>query len=258
MSDLPSVWTPSKFEGTDLLPVLRPPAEDGEPLVGRDNVSQRDLILPSLRLLQGMSPEVTQGTVEGARPGLVLHTATQQLLKPPFRVLFVHHSKSNMLIPDVTRDPRHAGLERCISRDAVTGDRYGDCETCRKCLDWGPKNERPLGSASQNFVAYTEHGPAMIRFARTSYKAGRTFVSNWMMGSKNLWAHPVVVRVKQNQKTLPNGQQTTFYTWEPVWQVSDVVPPALRAKALEVYQVADAAFQAGRMSSDDGEQDDQQ
>lgn len=254
MSDLPAIWTPNKFEGSDLLPIIRPPDPDGEEVVGRDNVSQKDLVLPSIRLLQGMSPEVLNNEVEGARPGLILHTGTKTILKPPIRVLFVHHSKSNMLAPDPTK-PEFAGMERCLSRDGVTGDVYGSCEECRKCIDWGPKTAqnpkgtKPLGAQSHNFVAMTEHGPAIMRFSRTSYQAGRQFVTTWVTGSKNLWAHPVVVRVKSEVMVLPSGQQSTYFVWEPVWQVGEVVPKPIREAARAMYDTADAAFQAGRMQT---------
>jgi hypothetical protein len=252
--ELPALWTPSKFDGSDLLPVLRPPDPDAEAVVGRDNVSQKDLVLPSIRLLQGMSPEVLKNEVEGARAGLILHTGTQSLLKSPLRVLFVHHSKSNLLAPDATK-PEYNGLERCLSRDAITGDRYGDCEVCRKCLDWGPKTAqnpkgtKPLGAQSHNFVCMTELGPAIMRFSRTSFQAARTFITTWMTGSKNLWAHPVVVRVRQEENTLPNGQKAIYYHWEPIWQQAEQVPKAMREMALALHNIAEAAFQAGRMQT---------
>lgn len=254
MSKLPALWNPSKFEGSDLLPVLRAADPEAEPMVGRDNVSQSDLVLPVIKLLQGQSPEVVKNEVEGARPGLILHTGAQQLMKPPLRVLFVHHSKSNLLSPDPTK-VEYAGLERCLSRDAVTGDVYGDCSVCRKCLDWGPKTTqnpkgtKPLGAQSHNFVCMTELGPAIMRFSRTSFQAARTFVTTWMTGTKNLWAHPVVVRAKSETQVLPNGQQSTYYTWEPVWQLGEVVPKPMRELALKLHETADAAFQAGRMQT---------
>jgi hypothetical protein len=259
MSDLPALWTPSKFEGADLLPVLRPPEPDAEELVGRENVSQKDLVLPSIRLLQGQSPEVVKNEIEGARAGLILHSGTQTLLKGPLRVLFVHHSKSNLLSPDPTK-PEYAGLERCLSRDGVTGDVYGDCEACKKCIEWGPRTpqnprgSKPLGAQSHNFVCMTEMGPAVMRFSRTSYQAGRTFITTWMTGTKNLWAHPVVVRVKSEVQVLPNGQQSTYFTWEPVWQQSEQVPAAMRLLARQLHDTAEAAFQAGRMHTTGGDE----
>lgn len=253
MSDLPALWTPSKFaEGVDLLPVLRPPDPDAEEIVGRENVSQKDLMIPTIRLLQGQSPEVVKNEVEGARAGLILHSGSQSVLKGPIRVLFVHHSKSNLLSPDPTK-PEYRGLERCHSRDGLVGDVYGDCEQCKKCTEWGPKTPqnpkgtKPLGAQSHNFVCMTELGPAIMRFSRTSYQAARTFVTTWMTGTKNLWAHPVVVRIFSEDQTLPNGQKSTYYTWEPVWQISEVVPKAMRELARAMHDTAEAAFQAGRM-----------
>jgi hypothetical protein len=250
MSEVPALWQPSKFEGSDLLPIPRAvQAEDKEEIVGRENVSTKDLILPSLKLLQGMTPEVVNGSVEGARAGLILHSGTQQVFRPPIRVLLVHHSKSNSLIPDPTKDPRHTGLEKCISRDAVIGSVYGNCEECRKCLDWGENNKPPLGAASHNFVAMTEFGPAVLRFSRTMYKAARQFVSMWMMSDKNLWHHPVVLRVKQMQKPLPNGQQSTFFVWDAVWQAVEQVPQIMKAKARELHNIVQTAYEAGRFDA---------
>lgn len=248
-SQLPSVWAPKPFEGSDLLPVRAGKPE--EELVGRENVSQRDMILPVLKLLQGMSPGVADGSIEGARAGLILHTASQQVLKPPLRVLLIHHSKSNFLNPD-PKDPRHAGLERCLSKDAHIGDRYGDCHLCGKCTEW-KDNQKPLGSQSHNFVAMTELGPAVLRFSRTSFKAAKQFVTAWTMGQKNLWAHPVVVRVKMLQDKAPDGTPRTYFAWEPIWQVSEVVPEQVRATARETYEMVQAAYEAGRLQGDEEE-----
>lgn len=255
MSELPAIWTPNKFEGSDLLPECKPRVVEEE-IVGRENVSEKDLILPTLRLLQGMSPGVVDNSIPDARPGLILHSATQTIIKPPIRVLFVHHTKSNSLIPD-PKNPRHNGLERCISRDAVTGDRYGDCFLCKKCTDW-VNNEKPLGAQSHNFVALTELGPAVLRFSRSSFKAAKQFLTNWTMGSKNLWAHPVVVRVKMVQDKNPDGSQRTFFVWDPMWQATEQVPVPVRELARKTYEMAQQAYEAGRLRGDEEETSDEQ
>jgi hypothetical protein len=247
-------WEPKKFDGSDLLPVeyLSAPTETdqhGQALVGRQNVEKEDLILPTIRLLQGMSPAVTEGT-EGAKPGLFIHSATQQVFQPPLRLIVVAHYKSNALYPRAD-NIAHRGLERCISRDAVQGDRYGLCEECRKCLDWGENGQPPLGSQSHCFTVLTEHGPAVMRFNRTSFKAARQFITTWNMSRKNLWAHPTVVRVTKNEKQLPGGQKTTYFTMSPLWQTTELVPPSLQTAALAYHEMVMAAHQSGRFGSDD-------
>lgn len=260
MSDLPVLWKPSTFTGSDLLPPFNAPVkmEKVEPILGRENVSAKDMILPAIKLLQGMSPAVMEGTVEGAKAGLVLHTGTQEIFKPPIRVLLVHHSRSNSLIPDPVKNPATATMKKCLSRDGVTGTEYGDCEKCRKCLDWGPNNEPPLGAQSHNFVCITEHGPAMLRFSRSSYKAARQFLTMWSMTpDKNLWHHPVVIKTKSLQKQLPNGNKSTYFVWEPLWQTAERTPPEVRAVAEGFYHMVEASYQAGKLGSNDEDDSDQ-
>ena len=260
MSELPAIWTPSQFNGADLIPKFNAPAqvEKIEPVLGRDNISAKDMILPALKLLQGMSPVVMEGTVENAKAGMIHNTGTQEVMKAPLRVLLVHHSRSNSLIPDPVKNPATANMKKCIARDGVTGTEYGECEKCRKCLDWGPNNEPPIGAQSHNFVCMTEYGPAMLRFSRSSYKAARQFLTMWnMTPDKNLWHHPVVVKVKSLQKQLPNGTKSTYFVWEPLWQTSERTPPEVRAIAESFYHMIEASYQAGRLSGQDEEDSDQ-
>lgn len=249
-----AVWQPKKFEGTDLLPInfLSQPTdkdEHGNALVGRQNIEKEDLILPTIRLLQGTSQAVTDG-IEGAQPGLFIHSASQTIYKPPLRVIVVAHHKSNALYPQAG-NPQHRGLERCISRDAVQGDRYGFCEECRKCLDWGEHGEPPLGSQSHCLTVLTEDGPAVIRLNRTSFKAARQFVTSWNMSRKNLWAHPTTFRVSRNTKDLAGGQKTTYFTMTPLWQTSEVVPPTMQTAAMAFHEMVMAAHAEGKFGSDD-------
>lgn len=249
-----SVWQPKKFDGSDMLPMtfLQQPTEtdaQGQSLVGRDNIEQSDLIIPTIRLLQGMSPAVTDG-IEGAQPGLFIHSASQVVYKPPLRLIVIAHTKSNALYPRPD-NPAHRGLERCISRDAVQGDRYGLCEECRKCLDWGENGQPPAGMQSHCFTVLTEEGPAVMRFSRTNFKAARQFITSWNMSRKNLWAHPTVIRVTKNTKDLPGGQKTTFFTMSPLWQTTELVPPGMQTAALAFHEMVMRAHQSGKFGADD-------
>jgi hypothetical protein len=241
-------WKPSEFAGTDLLPINAGSRRNKTELVGRENVEETDLILPALRLLQGQSPPVVQG-VPGAIPGKFIHSTNQMIFDAPLRVLVIAHTKSNALFPNAN-DPRSQGLERCISRDAVEGTVYGLCSECGRCTEWDGK-QPPIGAQSHNLVVMTEHGPALLRFSRTSFQAAKAFITTWMMSDKNLWAHPVVVQVKKEPKVLKSGQQTVYCTAAPSWVQSEVTPPEVQAMALEWHKKVMAAHSSGRLSGED-------
>jgi hypothetical protein len=254
-----AVWTPKPFEGNDLLPMFAlsaPVVVEGVPaVVGRDHVDPGDLLLPALSLLQGTSKAV-QDRVEGAQAGLFMHTGTEQVLPAgPLRVILAHYHKGNALFPK-DDNPRYDGLKTCIAPDGIEGTEYGFCKDCRKCLDWdNDRNEPPLGAETHHFVAFTEWGPCMLRFSRTSYKAGSKFVSGWTMSRQNLWAHPAVVRVIEDHKTLKSGKTTTFYRMQMSWQVTERVPDELQRAAFALYNEVSQKHEHGQLKTQDAADD---
>lgn len=242
------IWKPQKpFEGTDLIPDLHPqgenvPAPPGG-VVGRENVGAEDLILPSLQLLQGMSDPVTEG-IEGAQPGKFWMPTMQEVFKPPIRTLLIHHSRSRALFPK-----QASTLKTCMAPDAVEGNEYGACEPCphRK---WGANGTPPACSESHNFVAWTDAGPAILRFAKTSYKAARNFLTTWTMTQKNLWAHPAIITVKKRTKQV-SGQEKTYYIMDIRWDQREDVPPEFQENALQLYQQIQKAHKAGKLRTEE-------
>jgi hypothetical protein len=249
-----AVWKPKEFAGNDLLPLDEGSAIaviEGIPeLVGRDHVDPDDLVLPALNLLHGTSEAVTSG-VEGAAPGLFMHTGTEEVLEEgPLRLIFAHHHKGNALFPK--EGDRYKDLETCISPDGVEGNVYGSCEDCRKCLDWDNVNNfPPLGAQVHHFVGFTSMGPIMLRFSRSSYKAANKFISSWVGSRKNLWTHPVVIRVVQGDKTLPTGKVTKYFTLQLAWQVTEKVPAELQLAAYELYKSVAQKHETGNLKSQD-------
>lgn len=244
MTDKVAVWTPSKFDGSDLLPVqaqAAPPAD----IVGRENVAPKDLKFPELKLMHGISKEVTAGTIPGVKPGLFLLTSTSQVLRPPLRLLLVHHSRSRALFEG-------DGLEMCLSKDGANGTVYGvgpdhECEGCEH--EGWQNDEPPKCDEANNFVALTPHGPARIRFKSSSYKAGANIVDKWnnAFPAKNLFAHPVIltVRERENKKGQP------YYYLESHWDQSEDVPPELQTVARALLTQIQAAHETGRFSGDE-------
>lgn len=257
--DAVAVWTPKEFAGNDLLPLDETAVEavPDIPLVGEEHIDPDDMVIPSLALLHGTSEAVTDG-VEGAKPGLFMHTGTEEVLpEGPLRLLVVHYHKGNALFPK--QGERYAGLETCVSDDGIEGTTYGLCEDCRKCYwpeDGGPDLEgasSPLGAEVHHFVCMTSMGPVMLRLTRSAYKAGSKFLTAKKMSGKNFFAHPVVVRVTQGDKTLPTGKVTKFYTLQMAWQTTERVPAELQRAAFELYKSVEAKYEAGHLKSQDSE-----
>ncbi len=248
-----TVWHPHDFEGCDLLPDMRPQADLVPPggLVGRENVEPEDLVLPSLLLLQGMSEPVTNQE-EGAQPGKFWLSTAGEVLNPPLRLVLVHHSRSRALFPQ-PNNPRTSDLKKCLARAGIKGTEYGDCDACDH-KKWGPNNEAPACAESHNFVAWTPYGAAVLRLAKSSFKAARNFLTTWTMSPKNLWAHPTVVTVKMQKRQLSDGQNATYFTMEMRWQQKEDVPPDYQESALALHKQIHEAHEAGRFTSDREEQ----
>lgn len=48
---------------------------------GFENQTREDIAIPFISVLQGLSPQVAKGTVEGAKPGLLFNTVTEELME---------------------------------------------------------------------------------------------------------------------------------------------------------------------------------
>jgi len=227
-----------------------------EELVGQENIDPSDIVLPVLSLLHGTSKAIAKDKVEGAQVGLFHLSVTNQIFKPPLRVLFVHHSKSKALFPkDADSRYREQNLERCVSRDGVAGDRYGDCDECGR-YRWKASNKLPpLCAESHNFVVWTQHGPAILRCRITNYLTAKEFVTEWHMARVNMWHHPVIITTGQGHKTLASGEIQPFPTLVLNWARRETVPDAMREKCRVEYDTLQTAWEAGRMRGDEDDDD---
>ena len=253
MSDEVQIWKPQQeFAGSDLVPELRPGGQLVETapggLMGRENVEPEDLVLPSLLLRQGKSDPGSE-QVPNAQPGQFWLATAGEVIEPPLRLLIVHHSRSRALFPQ-PGNPRTSGLNKCLARDAMTGTEYGACEDCPH-KRWGERNEAPACAESHNFVAWTNFGPCVVRFAKSSFKAARNYLTTWTMSSKNLWAHPAIVTVKKQQKALSDGQQANYFTMDMRWDQREDVPPEFQENAVELYKQIQQAHETGRFKTED-------
>lgn len=252
-----AVWKPKEFTGNDLLPYEQTGVQEVPdiPLVGDEHIDDADMVLPALVLLHGTSKAVTDG-IEDAEPGRFMHTGTEQVLpEGPMRIMIAHYHKGNALFPK--EDERYKDIETCISADGIEGSTYGLCSECGKCY-WPENGGQPLGDAKSplggevhHFVCMTSIGPAMLRMTKSAYKAGSKFLTAKRTSGKNFWAHPVVVRVLQEPKTLPTGKVTMYHTMQMAWQTTERVPAGLQRAAYELYKSVKAKHETGNLKSQD-------
>lgn len=241
-----AVWTPAEFKGDDLLPLSVMGPRNTR---GRENIKSTDMIVPILKVLNGMSDEVTAQSVPGAVPGMFCHSGAQEVFSGPIRVLICAHTRSRAMFPD-SKDHRYAGKEKCLSRDSVTGDVYGSCDACPN-TKWGEKNEPPLCSESHNFTVLTAYGPAIIRMQKRSTKSANNFLTTWNFGDKDLWHHPAIFSTKSHQDDVGDGKKATNYSLEMRWDRKDTVPSAAMDAAFAVYTQVTEAHEKGTFSGDD-------
>lgn len=249
-------WKPEQFDGTDLLPMKALDCTllaKGEEVVGTENIDATDMVLPVLSLLHGMSKPIEE-KLEGAQVGMFHMSVTNDIFEPPLRVLFVHHSKSKAMFPK-ENDARYTDLKRCVSRDGVAGDEYGDCEDCGRYKWQGADRDPPLCAESHNFVVWTPKGPAMLRCRVTNYLTAKEFVTEWKMARVNMWHHPVIITTSTGKKQMSGGKIKTFPTLVLNWARRETVPDGFREKCREEYDTIQAAWEAGRLRGDEDDDD---
>lgn len=251
MSEQLQLWTPSPFQGSDLLPVAT--AARKVDTIGRENVRMEDLVLPTLTILQGSSEQVKQG-IEGARAGRFYLSGAEEFFDAPIRVLGIAYHFSRSLFPKPDR-PEHNGLEECISRDGKTGKTYGECDMCPYSKWDDETNKPPICSETHNLTVLTPLGPAIIRFARTSARGWtRGALSSWNTSANPLWAHPIVITTKV-RTDMVNGRPSTTHVMETRWAQRETVPPHVQESARALHEQVSAAQKHGRLSTtDDGEE----
>lgn len=259
MADEIQVWQPTPFEGTDLLPVQAEERSIGPadvPVVQEHDVEASDIRLPQVVLLQGTSKIVQNAEIDGAQPGKLYFTGNGELLKPPVRFIVIHRYRGNAMFVRGD-DPAYHGLEDCISRDGVTGTKYGDCESCKRCTEWrtdehGVENQPPLGSKTQQFVVWLKEGIGILRIALSNKHAEKNtkdFMTRRATTGRNWFAHPTVARVEGHT----NKNDEPYKVLNMRWDESQVVPDDLQRAAFQWYRRVVEALEQGTLTEDEVE-----
>ena len=138
-------------------------------------VDQSDLIIPRAKVLQPLSEDLSEAGTE-LRAGQIINSLTKEVLPPKFSAIFYFkeyirfNARSNK---DAGFDPEYApGALMWRTRDSNDSRVKSQCE-------FGPNGEHPLALTTLNFFCLFEGQsmPAILSFAKTSYKAGKNLLS---------------------------------------------------------------------------------
>lgn len=149
---------------------------------GVKKLDREDQMIPRLKLMQGLSPEVQEGI---AKYGDLVNSLTKENYGKTLTVVPVMWWKSRIY----WRDRKEGGGIICRSFDAVTGSVFGKCETCEH-KNWTVENGEQKPSACVALFNVlccipTKAVPELIvaSFLKTSFKQGKQWVN--LMNYKN-------------------------------------------------------------------------
>lgn len=187
----------------------------GRPQGLEADVERKDLIIPRAKLLQALSPEVSEGN---GKPGQIINSLTKELLPGEF-IPCIFFKQWVCFNP---RDPEHSNFNPLFGAgDVVYMSMDPNDERVKVDREFGPNGERPKATEFISFVSYFPgvQMPVVVSFANTSYKAGKQLLTMLNFGSKATWER----KFKLVSKTEKNAEKKVTYhvlTVEPAGDAS--------------------------------------
>lgn len=154
---------------------------------GFEEPSQReDLIIPRVKLLQALSPEVVDAPREFF-PGELINSLTKEKLNQDQKPLrFIPVFKFTNWIRFNPRDDEKPGFDPVYAPGALVWSSKDPFDPrVIKEGSFGPNGELPLATKFLNFFAWLPDHPQMpvvLSFSKTSYRAGRQLLSLCQFG----------------------------------------------------------------------------
>jgi len=141
-----------------------------------DSFDNDDLIIPRAKLIQALSPEMSDDDLEGIKQGMIINSLSKEQLPDEFIPIFSFKNfiRFNAKTPDAPGyDPEfEPGAIIWKSND------HRDPKVVAEC-GFGPNGEKPLAVTFMNFFSYFPGVPMpiIVSFSKTSYKAGKQLFS---------------------------------------------------------------------------------
>ena len=166
---------------------------------GFDNFKSEDLIVPRLRLLQGLSKAVTEGK---GKLGEFQDSLTEENLGDQVEIVLM--GLKNGAVYFVSGE----GM-KCKSENGVTSKNGDACVTCPYGEYWGKFHEdgTPPGCAgTKEFIAVTrktlqgeENRPMLVSFLKTSYGLGKRLASMARLTGKDIFSRSYILKSDKTQ-----------------------------------------------------------
>lgn len=139
-------------------------------------INPGEITIPRVKLLQGLSPEVQENPKQ-FYAGLLISSITKETLTETFIPI---KRMPNTWVRFNPRDTKAAGFVPDVKPGAVVW-KSNDPKDPRVIEDtkFGPNGEAPVATAFLNFLCYFEGFtlPLLLSFGRTSYQAGKDFLT---------------------------------------------------------------------------------
>lgn len=138
-------------------------------------VDREDLIIPRAKLIQALSPELTEG-IDGIKVGSVINSLTKEVLPQEFIPIFTF--KNYIRFNPRSKDDPNFDPE--FDPGAVIWKSTDSLDPKVKAeAKFGPNGEKPIATTFINFFSYFPGVPMpiIVSFSKTSYKAGKNLLS---------------------------------------------------------------------------------
>ena len=161
---------------------------------GFENFKTEDLIIPRLRLLQGLSQAVIDGV---GKMGQFQDSLSGEIIGDSIEVVLLGMRNGAVYFE------AGEGM-RCKSNDGIANMEGVRCVDCPygeyHSRPWGKDASPPKCSSTKEFICITrataqgkEHKPIVVSFLKTSYKMGRKLASIARLTGRDIFADAYVV-----------------------------------------------------------------
>lgn len=157
---------------------------------------KEDLIIPRAKLLQALSPEVSD-CKEGCKPGAIVNSLNSEVLPSQFIPLF----KYTEYIKFNPMDKSNPAFDLSYAPGALIWRTTDPHDPRVSETEFAADGSKPTALKTLNFLSYFPGSemPVVISFSKTSYKSGKKLLSLAQFAAVDMYARKYELRSKQQE-----------------------------------------------------------